>query len=111
MLVKTSELSSAEHLKVQRRRKGLSQRNAAADLGVSMYHYLSYENGAEGVDVPKKLKRALGKLSKGEQCYVMRARTGKSLTQIASKIDCCTWQVTKMETDRAPAKPLIDYWS
>ena len=107
MSVCTSELSAGLRLIINRRRRGLTQAEAAAKHKVSLYHYRRWEadevNGVPSVDI--------GLLKPHEKCYVERVSRGVSLADQAKKMGISRWWLRQMERGTANPERLISYWN
>lgn len=106
-LVPNSSLTGSEKLVLWRRRNGLNQTQAARKLKTSLNQLALWETGGE--KVPKV--GALGKLTPGEQCFILRRRSGKQQKDIAAELGICRYWLMRMEQGLANADALVKYWS
>ncbi len=100
------KLSLGERLLIHRRRNGWSQPEAAEDFAVSLYQYRAWE-GNRG-DVPGVV---LGGLHDYEVCYLLRVRSGKTITALAKELKVSRFWLGQMELGQAPDDRLTEYWS
>jgi hypothetical protein len=101
------EPTSAENLLLWRRRRGLNQVEAAAEMDVPVDRYRAWEAG----DHPSKPPhRYLGKLRVYELCFLLRRRKGLLQRELAKALGCTRLWVIRMEEGTAPAARLIEYW-
>src|SRR5690606_8962828 len=91
-------LTRSERLVIWRRRKGLTQVQAAAELGVRADRYRDWEAGRRGSEIPRK---EVGKLEVREVCYLRRRRAGRAQREIAAAIGMTRLWVIKMEEGTA----------
>ena len=107
MALKTCDLANGLRLIIDRRRKALTQAQAAKKHKVSLYQYRRWEedkqSGAPDV--------AVGRLAPNEQCYVKRIVKGVSLADQAKKMKISRWWLRQMERGTANPERLIAYWS
>lgn len=95
-----------ERLLIQRRRQGLTQRQAAAAYGHTLFGYRKWENDQENETVNVRI----GRLSDPEKCFLLRRRKGLTLPQLAAEVGCCRLWLNQMEKGTANPDRLIAYW-
>ena len=106
--MKTRDLTNGERVLLTRRRRTerKSQREAAADYGVTLYCYRRWEDDEE-----KPPGVALGKLLPHEACFIRRRRAGITLAQLAATLGVSRWWLCKMEYGKANTDRLVAHWS
>lgn len=87
---------------VERRRTGLTQREAAASLGqaVRRYRAMEAETGPEEFEVET-----------GELCMLLRRRHGETQAQTASRFGVSRLWLASMENGRVAADRLAAWWT
>ena len=106
MLVKTSDLTRGERLLVARRRRSVSQVDAADDFGVSLYLYRQWET--DTTRSPHEL--SLRRLADFEACLIMRRRTKLSASKIAKRLGVSRWWFCQMERGEVDSARLVTFW-
>jgi len=96
-----------ESLLLWRRRKNLSQVEAAKEYGVHPDRYREWEADKRTIDQPR---RHLGQLKPHEVCFLLRRRAGKTQQEVAAAIGCTRLWVIRMEGGKAPVERLVEYW-
>jgi len=96
-----------EKLLIFRRRKGMSQFDAASHQGVSLHKYRKWEVGNEVEGAPEIL---LQKIEPHEACYILRRRSDLSLVDVAKGVGRCRWWVIQMESGKVNCQELTEYW-
>ena len=104
--VNTADLNRGERLLVLRRRERESQKKAAARHGVTLYTYRRWEDGKS--DPPRA---SIGKLKQHEDCFMLRHRSGMSLSDLARELGCVDWWACQMEYGRVSIDRLVAYWA
>ena len=100
-----SRLSSGQRLLILRRRKGISQRQAAAQYGVSLYKYRHWET-----DVEQAPLVSVGRLADYEEFVIRRVLDGASVLELAEEMGITrTWRC-RMEFGKAPLERLAEWW-
>lgn len=97
--------TKAEKLRLQRRREGVSQKEAAEQYQVSLPTYRQWEQTGEGAPQVK-----LGALKKHEKCWLARVQAGVSQQAMAETIGCCRWWITRMEQGLEDCARLAAHW-
>lgn len=105
--MKTSDLTRGQRLLVDRRRRGETQRVAAARHEVSLYSYRRWELDAEDSDAPTV---AIGSLKPHERCHLLRIRRGTSVQDLAADLGVSRWWLIQMEQGKVDATRLVVYW-
>lgn len=95
-----------EALLLFRRRKNLTQAQAAELQGISKHKYSFWERGLD-VSIPKI---DLGKIYPHEFCLIYRRRVGMTQTQVAKELGCCKEWLKRMEQGKVDCKALLDFW-
>jgi DNA-binding XRE family transcriptional regulator len=103
------ELSPSEHFIIWRRREGLSQRQAAAPLGLSQRKLYQIER--EEIKNYKGEMPFLGSLYSYEKCFIFRRRSGWTIERLAVTIGVSRYWCNLMELGKAPVERLVDYWA
>ena len=104
--LRVSELSKGERLFLQRIRQGLTQEQAADQMGVKPHLYKLWEQD-RGKHAPKiKIDR----LAPHERMRIYRRRSGLSMVDLEFRVGCTRYWIWKMETGRAPVTRLQMYW-
>ena len=101
------DITRAERLLLDRRRRGEDQAAAARRLGVGIVLYKDWERGRRRF--PRRV--ALGKLRRWEELMLLRRRAGLTQGELASALGCTRRWVVLMESGRAPIRVLEEYWS
>ena len=107
MLIKSSELTQNEKLIIIRRRLKLTQAEMAAEHKISLYEYRRWESG----ETENPISFSIELLSDFESCFIMRRRSGMTVSEIATKIDVCRFWFGQMERGEAPSDRLVEYWA
>lgn len=107
-LVQKSSLTNAEKLILWRRRNGLNQTQAARKLKTSLNQLALWEAGKEKAP---KAPEPISRLESGEQCFILRRRSGKQQKDIAKSLGVCRYWLMRMEQGLANADSLVKYWS
>lgn len=115
--MKLRDLTKGERALIYRRREGMSQRQAAAHHGMTLYSYRQWENDtpldAEAAGYHQERlwpKLSLHRLEPWEACFILRRRSGISLEELAKTIGVSRWWLCKMEYGRENANRLIEHW-
>lgn len=104
--IRTSDLTAGERVLIDRRRRGLTQSEAAQKAGVSMHEWLNVEADGRMDGGP-----AVGVLGENEQCYIMRRRAGVKASEVAKKIGVSRYWLSRMERGTAPVDTLAKFWN
>lgn len=105
MRIRTSDLTAGERYLIDRRRRDLSQAEAADEMGVSVYEWLQLET-----DEAKSGGPGVGALEDHEQCYLLRRRDGLTAAEVAKEIGVSRYWLSRMERGTAPVETLASYW-
>jgi hypothetical protein len=114
--MKENQLTPGEALFVTRRRLGKTQGAMAKKHRVRTYQYIRWEDDVvpsdrDGQTLPiPKVKLKWRELTPGEQCVVMRRRSGKSRIVVARELGCSTTWLSAMEHERASTAKLMRFW-
>jgi len=108
MKITVHELTEAERMKLDRRRRGESQEEAAIRWGVSVYKYREAEAGRRR---EPKIRPRFTVVRDYEACFILRTRAGKSVAQMANEMKVSAWWLTQMERGDQPASDLVRFWS
>jgi len=102
-------ITSAEALVLWRRRKQLTQVQAAAQLGCAVDRLRSWES-AEARSKPPRMQ--LGVIKMYERCFILRRRATPKMTQeaLAARIGVSKLWVIRMEEGTAPTDRLVNFW-
>lgn len=101
-------LSPGDALTVWRHRRGWTQRQAAKWHRVKYHQYSAWELDAETETACPGYP--LGVLTEGERCLVHRRHSGLSQAAVATDLGVCVLTMRKMETGKAPARRLLEWW-
>lgn len=104
--MKASDLTEGEKLLLDRRRRGRSQRQRAAELGVTLYQYRAWEGDRER---PESIPR-LGSLSVAEVCVVARRRAAIGVVELANELGVSREWLRQMEAGNVDPARLASYW-
>lgn len=107
-MLTTPQLTPSERLLVYRRRRGLTQTQAAEVWGATEWHYRMMEAGNRPAACPKVY---IGKLKPYESAFLSRRRLRIKRTTLAVMIGISCWWLTQMERGRVNPKRLIEFWS
>lgn len=105
------DLSEAERLLLLRRRRQLTQREAADLFEVSHSAIYHAEEGRR--PIPENILTHLpksGGLKDYERYFFMRRRLGLTRRYVAERAGCSTLWVSWIELGRAPTNKLANYW-
>lgn len=100
-------LTEGERLLIERRRKEENQSQAAKRYGVRFDTYSWWERDLRSQDVPHA---EVGKLTRGETCYILRRRAGLTRKQVAEGIGVSSFWITQMEKEKTKSNRLGKYW-
>lgn len=107
MIVDPKTLTVGERLGIDRRRSGLTQREAAALIGWSFRRYVRAEHGLND-DAPAP---PIKSLTSGEECRVARMRNGFTLKKLEEVSGFKSKWIHRVEQDQTvSAKSLMDFW-
>ena len=101
-------LSNGERLLVQRRRDGLTQRQAANEHGVTLYRYRQWETTESSVNGVPKVN--VGRLRVHEQCLVYRCRARMTQAQAAKASGMSKYWLWLIEQGEEDGTKLIEFW-
>lgn len=104
--ITATDLTNGERLVIHRRRQDWTQRQAAESHGVTLYRYRKWEKDEDG---PPKI--GVGRLEPFEVCFLLRRREEIPAAELARALGISRWWLTQMETGRAPAESLVEYWA
>ena len=107
-MLTSPQLIASERLIIDRRRRGLTQEQAAQAWGFSEWHYRMLEAGKRERSCPRI---RIGKLKPHEAAFTLRRREGLKRTELAVKVGVSCWWLTQMERGRVNPKRLIEFWS
>lgn len=102
-------VTPAEALVLWRRRKQLTQMQAAEHFGCAVDRVRAWEAG-EAPSKPPKCP--LGVIKMYERCFILRRRTTPKMTQpaLAERLGVSKLWVLRMEEGTAPVDRLVTYW-
>lgn len=100
-------LTEGERLLIERRRLGENQSQAAKRHGVRFDTYSWWERDLRSGDRPHV---KIGKLSRGETCFILRRRLGLTRKQVADKVGVSGFWITQMEKEKANSTRLGEFW-
>ena len=106
-MVDKIELTPGERLVLTRRRKSLSQPEAAKRRGVSLDRYGSWELDMETKDQPNV---EIEDVQDFETCFIMRRRANMTQRELATKVNRSRLWVHQMERGKQPPEVLKQYW-
>lgn len=107
------DLTAAERLTVDRRRRGESQLEAARRYSVSHSRYSRWERGLDDpirVLGPGPVLPEVEPLRPHERCLLHRRRAGLTQARIAGELDRCRMWVRQMERGEVGSTELVEYW-
>ena len=105
------DLTLGERLIVGRRRKDLSQTDAATRCRVSLFRFRKWEDDVEEPKASALTKLPVsGALKPGERCFLMRRRAGLSLKQVSTKTGITVNALSQIETGKHDAAELLRFW-
>ena len=101
------EPSINEKLLIWRRREGLSQKKAGDRIGVHRKKYGELERAGNyhGITVPY-----IGELYSYEMCFILRKRSGWTISMCADQIGVSRYWYNLMELGKASPERLVQYW-
>lgn len=105
--VRVSDLTQGERLVIDRRRRNMTQRQAAKRHGMTLYRYRRCEMDESEAMPPIP---AIGRLKLYEELRVLRVREGATVHNVAEDMGISRWWVTQMEAGKAPCDRLAEYW-
>ena len=101
----SSGVTNGETLVLWRRREGLNQLTAAAQLDVHVDLLRAWES-----DRRNPPRRQIGKLAARERCFIARRRAGLKQREVADKLNCSRLWVIQMEEGTASPDRLCAFW-
>lgn len=101
------EMSNAERLVIQRRRKGITQQRAAEVYGVCLTVYSLWERDLH-THIPKVL--GVEDIQPHEMCFLLRRRKGWTQVQTAQRVKCSIEWLKRMERGTAKGNKLFKFW-
>lgn len=104
VLIRTNDLTAGERVLIKRRRRNLSQAEAAQAENMSLHDWLQMEND-ESTGGP-----AIGPLAVHEQCFMLRRRAGLTAAAVAKTIGVSRYWLSRMERGTAPVDTLAAHW-
>jgi DNA-binding XRE family transcriptional regulator len=107
--MKTSELTLGEKLKIDRRRRGESQKEAAKRWEVTLYRYRQIET--DEISKHPGIRPALRVIRPHERCYILRMREDVSVAVMAKRLGVSEWWFIQMEHGREDAGKLVEHWA
>lgn len=99
------ELTSGEKLFLWRRRKGMSQNQAAKHFKMSRRQYLKME-----FDQAPSPTITLGQLTPQEKCIMYRRHSGMTQLEVAEELKVTRLWVNHMENGKGSIDTLLWYW-
>lgn len=103
------DLTPGERLRIERRRGGWTQPEAAQYYGMPHGAYkLAERDEPQAWDIPPIILRGI---VDHEYCTVLRKREGLTQQQLADRIGVSKWWVCLMERGDAPVDTLLRYWT
>lgn len=100
-------LTDSEKLYLDRRRRGLLQREEAERLGVSSTTYRNWENGSV---VPTMSIPEISDVSCSEKYTLRRRRVNMTQAELANVLGVSRYWVGLMETGIVNCERLSEYW-
>ncbi len=100
-------LTIGERMLIVRKRRGLSQKQAAEQVNVSRATWSKWERDL--VEPPFGTMMGLAP-SPHELTMIQRRRKGMTQKDIAEEVGCSRYWVSQMETGQADSKVLEGYW-
>lgn len=107
VLLGAEETRPGEKFLVDRRRRGETQTEAAARLGIPVRRVRRWETGNDADAPPIQIRTILPH----EACLVLRRREGRTIEDVAADAGISAWWVCQIEQGEAPAKRLVRYWT
>ena len=104
-MLSSRDLTTAERLRIERRRSSTTQAQAAHERGVSLVDYKAAESGTKS-----NLKVAVGRLAPHEICFILRRRSGWTLDELSARVDLTKHWLCQIERGRAPHSSLFHFW-
>lgn len=104
-MLTTPQLSTAERLLIDRRRRRETKAEAAERLSVSLYRYTQWESDGKGAPSPP-----LGELGGYESSVVLRVRSGLSSAEVAADVGVSPWWLRQMEMGDIGSSRLQAFW-
>jgi len=109
--MKAKRLDPWERILIQRRRDGVSQREAADACGAkSLYQFRLWESGTEAPPAEVLQNADPRDLKIHERCYLERVRRGISLKALADELGVSRWWLCQMERGRVSSRQLEHRW-
>lgn len=102
-------LTVGERLLLDRRRRGLNQRQAAAHWNTSYFVYGQWERD-QLEDAPALDLGESDAPERFEHCLLYRRRAGYTQARVARELKRCRWWINQMERGEAPCDELLWYW-
>ena len=102
--------SEAEALLLARRRLGLSQREMAERLEVTMHVYRGLEKNG-GATLRQLGLASLGSLLEHERLLLRRLRSGRRALDVAAEMGVSAYWLSQMEKGKASTSSLAEYWA
>ncbi len=100
------DLTPAERILIDRRRRKETQHEAAKRYAVCLTTYTQWERG----EVPCPHKPPLYQLRAHERCLIQRRRSQITQAEIADKLGRSRRWVTLMERGAVPSMELEEFW-
>lgn len=100
-------LTKGQRLRVDRQRRGETQRQAAKRLDVAHKRYRYWEWDEYTWDAPRV---KLGRLAPHERCLLLRREAGLSQRELAEAIGVTRQYLNKMEAGKTSCRRLVEYW-
>lgn len=101
-----TDLTQSERLIVYRRREGLTQKQMAKKLGMSLRAYRACEVSSQPCDFDPEMEF----VKTHEMCYLLRIRKRWSLEAGAKRVGVSRWWLRRMERGDAPVARLKSFW-
>lgn len=106
-MASVENLTDGERLYILRRRKGLTQAQMAATLGVHRNTYGPMELSTEDLGM---VLEDLGELAEAEQCIIKRRREGMTQHELAKKMGISRQWLYYMENGEQSCAALVEFW-
>lgn len=99
-------LSQREWFRLWRRRLGWDQRQAATFMGVSLNRYQEWEREEREYTGARVI--SLGEFTVGEQCWIMRERSGMGLAEVCKRMKLS--KPTYLLRERVGTSDVFNFW-
>lgn len=103
------KLTPGEKLLIWRRRMEWNQAEAAGHYRVSIFSYVLAEYDKKP-DFKYK-KNVVLTLRDNEKCLILRRRSGKTQSELATELDICRNWLRMQEMGTVPCEKLLQFWN